>query len=71
MIYGELSSNFKANIDKYKLKGKTVFSTPWFNIIESYYSDIGNEHFYGLQSLDYCNILAITNQNEIVLVKQY
>ena len=71
MIYGELSSNLKAKIDKYKLKGKTVFSTPWFNIIESYYSGISNKPFYGLQSLDYCNILAITNQSEIVLVKQY
>jgi len=71
LIYGELSSNFNANIDKYKLKGKTVFSTPWFNIIESYYSDISNIPYYGLQLLDYCNILAITNQSEIVLVKQY
>jgi len=53
------------------MKGKTVFSTKWFNIIESNTIGNGEEPYYGLQTLDYVSILPITHQGEIVLVKQY
>ena len=32
---------------------------------------VSDEPFYGLQTLDYVSILAITDQNEILLVQQY
>jgi len=53
------------------LKEQTVFSTPWFNIVEKYSLNISDDPFYSLQTLDYINVLAITNQKEILLVKQY
>ena len=53
------------------MKEQTVFSTPWFNIVEKYSLNISDDPYYSLQTLDYINVLAITNQKEILLVKQY
>ena len=53
------------------MKEKTVFSTPWFKIVEKFCLDISDKPFYGLQTLDYVSVLAITDQEEILLVKQY
>ena len=53
------------------MKEKTVFSTPWFKIVEKFCLDISDKPFYGLQTLDYLSVLAITDQEEILLVKQY
>ena len=53
------------------MKDQTVFSTPWFTIVEKYCLNISNEPFYSFHTLDYVSILAVTDQKEILLVKQY
>ena len=53
------------------MKYKTVFTTPWFEIIEKFHLDISDRPFYGLKTLDYVSVLAITDNKEILLVKQY
>jgi len=53
------------------MKDQTVFSTPWFIIVEKYCLNISDEPFYSLQTLDYVSILAVTDQKEILLVRQY
>lgn len=55
----------------YHIKEKTVFSTPWFNIVEKQCDPYNEKPYYGLQTLDYVSILAITSQNEILFVRQY
>ena len=48
---------------------KSVFTTPWFQILES----ASGKKFsnYAIQSLDFVVVIAITDQNEILLVRQY
>jgi len=53
------------------MKDKTVFSTPWFNIVEKKSNTFNKKPFYGLQTLDYVSILAVTDQNKILFVRQY
>jgi len=53
------------------LKEQTVFSTAWFSIVKKYCLNISDEPFYSLKTLDYVSVLAITDQKEILLVKQY
>ena len=53
------------------MNSKIVFSTKWFNVIEKYNAEIGEEPFYGLHTLDYVSIIAITLKDEILLVKQF
>ena len=49
---------------------KVEFSTPWFEVISK---QIGSEAapYYSLKMLDYVSVVAITPQDELVLVRQY
>jgi len=52
------------------LKKNIVYSNAWFNIIEKYYGE-EKEPYYGLDTLDYVHVIAITEKDEILFVKQY
>lgn len=52
------------------LKKEIVFTTSWFEI-EAKTVDEQAKPYYALISLDYVTILAVTEENEILLVKQY
>ena len=48
---------------------KTVFATPWFQLQES---PSGGKHpNYSIQAPDFVTILAVTEKNEILLVRQF
>lgn len=49
-----------------------VFSTPWFNVVAKILSE-GNPDapYYSLELSDYVSIVALTEQKEILLVRQY
>jgi ADP-ribose pyrophosphatase len=52
-----------------------VFTTPWFEVQTKTVADLpgtaGDEVFYGLSLPDYVSVLAITERDEVVLVRQY
>lgn len=49
-----------------------VFSTPWFSVVSKTVSDKNpNAPFYSLTLDDYVTILALTEQQEMLLVRQY
>ena len=52
------------------IKRETVFSTPWFNI-EAKTINGSESPYYALTLLDYVSILAITNEGQVLLVRQY
>ena len=52
------------------IKRETVFSTPWFNIEAKTVNGIESP-YYALTLLDYVSILAITDDAEVLIVKQY
>jgi ADP-ribose diphosphatase len=49
---------------------KPVFTTPWFQVLES---SVAGQKFpnYAIQSPDFVCIVAITKQNELLLVRQF
>lgn len=49
-----------------------VFSTPWFDVVAKTMSE-GNPDapYYALELCDYVSIVALTEQQEILLVRQY
>lgn len=54
------------------LKKEAVFSTQWFDIIAKTLSnDESGEPYYSLQLSDYVAVVALTTQQEIILVRQY
>ena len=52
------------------IKSATVFSTPWFNIEEKTINGLESPYF-ALTLLDYVSILALTNENQVLLVRQF
>ena len=48
---------------------KTVFSTPWFQVLES--AGGGKFPNYSVQSPDFVCIVAVTQKNELLLVRQF
>lgn len=48
---------------------KTVFATPWFQLLES--PSGGKYPNYSIQAPDFVTILAVTEKKEILLVKQF
>lgn len=48
---------------------KTVFATPWFQVLESKGS--GKLPNYSIHSPDFVCIIAVTAQNELLLVRQF
>jgi ADP-ribose pyrophosphatase len=52
-----------------------AFTTPWFQVQTKTVADLpgaaGDEVFYGLHLPDYVSVLAITEQDEVVLVRQF
>ena len=52
------------------IKSDTVFSTPWFNIEEKTVNGLKSP-YYALTLLDYVSILALTNENQVLLVRQF
>ncbi len=56
-------------MSKIRPERKTVFATPWFQILES---ASGQQHpNYLIQSPDFVCIIAVTGQNELLLVRQF
>jgi len=49
---------------------KVVYKNKWFNIIEIPCNH-ESEPYYGLETLDYVQILAITNENDVLFVRQH
>ncbi|UBF28454.1 NUDIX hydrolase [Kovacikia minuta CCNUW1] len=50
----------------------TVFSTPWFDVIAKLTSaDSQGSPYYSLQLSDYVSVLAVTEHDEFLLVRQY
>ena len=47
-----------------------VFSTPWFQIVAKNFNG-SSKPYYVVESTDCVSILAITENNEVLLVKQY
>jgi len=53
---------------------KEVFACPWFHVHEEKWenvSDLGSEPFYRIESSDGVLILALTNDGNIILVRQF
>ena len=51
---------------------KTVFSTPWFQIVaKSLKNSRGAEPYYSLKTSDYVTVVAVTPKKELILVRQY
>ncbi len=51
---------------------KTVFSTPWFQVIAKSLKDSQDgEPYYSLETSDYVTIVALTPKKELLLVRQY
>ena len=49
-----------------------VFKTPWFEIIAKTVSGSGSDApYYSLQMPDYVSVVALTEEQEIILVRQY
>jgi 8-oxo-dGTP pyrophosphatase MutT (NUDIX family) len=48
---------------------KTVFSTPWFQVLES--AGAGQSPNYSIESPDFVCIVAVTQKNELLLVRQF
>ncbi|MEI6075384.1 MAG: NUDIX hydrolase [Verrucomicrobiota bacterium] len=49
---------------------KTVFSTPWFQVLESVVMGDKIPH-YAIQSPDFVVVIAITERDELLLVRQF
>jgi ADP-ribose pyrophosphatase len=49
---------------------KTEFATPWFKLISKRVAG-ENAAYYALQMLDYVSVVAFTDQQELVLVRQF
>jgi ADP-ribose pyrophosphatase len=51
---------------------KTVFTTPWFEVIaKSVAGENPDDPYYTLKLDDYVSIVALTEEDEILLVRQY
>jgi ADP-ribose pyrophosphatase len=46
------------------------FTTPWFDLVAKG-MDAGDPSFYSLRLLDYVSVIALTAEQEVVLVRQY
>jgi ADP-ribose pyrophosphatase len=54
------------------IEQRKVFSTPWFEVIaKKTNSGSWSEPYYSLQMADYVSVVALTKQQEILLVRQY
>ena len=53
-----------------KPERKAVFTTPWFQVLESAVPGGGIPN-YAIQSPDFVAIIALTQQNELLLVRQF
>jgi 8-oxo-dGTP pyrophosphatase MutT (NUDIX family) len=47
-----------------------AFATPWFSVLERTPTD-GSSPFFAVQPRDYCSVLAITADDQLVLVEQF
>ncbi len=53
-------------------KVEKVFSTPWFDLLaKTIESDEANGPYYALKTPDYVSVVAMTSQDEILLIRQY
>jgi ADP-ribose pyrophosphatase len=51
---------------------KSVFETPWFSLIAKYFDETSSSSpHYSIQTDDYVSIVAVTQDNEFVLVRQF
>ena len=51
---------------------KTVFSTPWFQVVAKSVGEKGtSEPYYSLKMSDYVSVVAVTDRQEFILVRQY
>jgi len=54
------------------LKEATVFSTPWFEVIERTIGISGSpEAYYSLRMSDYVCVVVVTSDEKVILVRQY
>jgi ADP-ribose pyrophosphatase len=56
--------------EKIVTRRDTVFATSWFSVIAKTINS-ESQAFYSLEMLDYVTVLAVTEQKEILLVRQY
>ena len=55
----------------HKVVGSEVtYSTPWFNI-QAKQTNFDEDPFYCIDTLDYVSVVAITPQNELLMVEQF
>src|SRR5260370_33348083 len=47
-----------------------IFSTPWFNVVAKTLED-KQEPYYSLELPDYVSVIAITDKNHVLLMRQY
>lgn len=54
------------------LSQKPVYSTPWFEVVAKQVSDREKvESYYSLKTDDYVSVVALTADNQVILVRQY
>ena len=52
------------------IKKELTYHTPWFKVIAKYVNGF-NQPYFALEMSDYVTVLAITDDNKILLVEQY
>lgn len=50
---------------------KVVHSTPWFDLVAKFIDGDTKNPYYSIQTLDYVSVIGITDNDEILLVRQY
>ncbi len=50
---------------------RTVFETDWFRVVEKDVPDLDAAPFYSLHMADYVSVVALTKEDQILLVRQF
>ena len=50
---------------------RLVFETPWFKVLSQEVEGVDNGDYYTITLADYANVLALTGDREVLLVRQF
>ncbi len=53
------------------LREKTVFHTPWFELVARWLKPAGSQPYYAIRTTDYVSVVARTVQGRYILVRQF